>query len=459
MRFIFYMTKPFSILIILTAFIVFFSCKKKDDTSILGLDVQPEIDLLGVTITDTASVFMHTQRVDSVRSYGDQYKFIGSTQDPIFGQTHASLYTNFSIANNLTNVSFGTNPVVDSAEIVIRFLGQHLGDTATKLNYQVYLLNEKLDGAKAYYSNNTVPTSPASINTTKPARFEGRGDGLYLIIPINNTLAQYIIQTNNNLTNNTAFQNAYKGLYITTVNSLLPFPGSGAIRRYDLDDILSGLKVYYRDGNSVSSKGENTLFTFRGTDALRFNHINHKYAAGATQNLFAQLGGDSLKGKNNIYLNCFGGTRIKVFLPFLKNFSDSVNVSINRAELILKVDEAISPFSANYTYPTTLALIASDENGNEELVWDQLETSDFIKYGGNYNATEKTYTFNIARQMQRILNGNSKNYGFYLVNATPNRAFTIKRDDRYQRVVFGGKDNITYKPIFKVTYVKFPYDK
>jgi hypothetical protein len=35
-----------------------------------------------------------------------QYKYLGSNQDPIFGRTDASIYANFSISNNLTNVTF-----------------------------------------------------------------------------------------------------------------------------------------------------------------------------------------------------------------------------------------------------------------------------------------------------------------------------------------------------------------
>ena len=75
----------------------------------LGLDVQPENDLLGITVTDTASVFTYTQRGDSVRTYNDQYKYLGSIQDPVFGQTHAGIYTNISIINNLTNQLVGYN--------------------------------------------------------------------------------------------------------------------------------------------------------------------------------------------------------------------------------------------------------------------------------------------------------------------------------------------------------------
>ena len=93
------------------------------------------------------------------------------------------------------------------------------------------------------------------------------------------------------------------------------------------------------------------------------------------------------------------------------------------------------------------------------MVYDQLETTDFVKYGGNYNSTTKQYVFNIARQVQKIMNGSLTNYGFYLVNASPNRSLAVRRDNRLERVVLGGKTNATYKPVFKATYVKYPYDK
>ncbi|MBK6983686.1 MAG: DUF4270 family protein [Bacteroidetes bacterium] len=94
---------------ILLSLILVFSCKKKEPEapSVIGLDVQPENDLVGVTITDSVSLYMFTQSVASVRTYNDQYKYLGSNLDPCFGRTDASIYTNFSISNNLTNISFG----------------------------------------------------------------------------------------------------------------------------------------------------------------------------------------------------------------------------------------------------------------------------------------------------------------------------------------------------------------
>lgn len=440
-----------------------FSCKKKVDDSVLGLDVQPENDLLGQIINDTSSILMYTQKVDNtIKSYNDQYKFLGSNQDPIFGRTDASIYTNFSISNNLTNLSFGTNPVLDSAEMVIRFLGQALGDTSTALTYQVYLLSEKLVSGTTYSVTSHLMKS-SSVVSTLTGKLKVRNGNVCLVLPLDYNMSQYILQNNSNLTNNTAFQNAYKGFYITTINSALGAPGSGAIRRFNMDDELSGVNLYYHDGNSASSKGQVFKFSFRGTDALRFNHIDHNYVSGASLNLFDQISGTEeaaiLKGNSNVYLNCFGGTRTKIYLPYIKNFTDSQKVSISRAELIIKIDNKISPYNPNYGYPSNLALIACNAENGEELVFDQLETTDFVKYGGIYDAANKQYVFNIARQMQKILNGEIVNYGFYLVNAQPNKAFVIRRDDRLERVVLGGKTNPDFKPVFKVTYIKYPYDK
>ena len=462
MRFKLHIMRKLNIGLFILASTFILSCKKNSADSILGLDVQPENDLLGVTISDTSTIKMYTQKVDYVKSYNDQYKFLGSTADPDFGRTDASIYTNLSIANNLTNVSFGINPILDSAEIVLRWSGQFIGDTNTVLTYDVHVLNEKILPTSSLsgqnnYSNSTLSKSNSTVCRIK-AKYVVRGSGLCLVLPLDYNMAQYILQTTSNLTNNTAFLAANKGFYITTETSNLNAPTEGAIRRFDLDDALSGANFYYHENGSISSKGQIFQFTFKGTDAARFNNINHNYNLGASVNLFDQLNGNTQKGETNLYLNCFGGTRTRLTIPYLKNFSDSQNVSISRAELIIKVDESL--FNSKYNYPASLALLAdSMGSGREELVYDQLETTDFLKYNGNYDATNKQYVFNIARQVQKIITNKITNYGFYIVNAQPNRAYVIRRDDRLNRVVFGGTSNSTYKPVLKITYIKYPYDK
>lgn len=431
------------------------SCKKKDTESMLGLDVQPDNDKLGITVTDSVSIFMHTQRIDSVRTYNDQYKFLGSLQDPVFGQTHAGIYSNISIVNNLTNVSYGANPVLDSSEIVLRYADQFIGDYNPELTYDIYVLNEKIDPAVSYYTNKHF--SKTKVATAK-AKFVFRNNVLCLVLPFDNNLAQYILQTPSRLTDNTTFINTYKGIYISSAGTPLSPLNQGSISRFNMEDDQSGINIYYHDGNSVSAKIRTAQFVFKGSDAVRVNHIDYNYYAAASPNLFDQvINKDTTKGNGSVYLNSFGGTRVKVYLPFLKAFSDSQNVSISRAELIVKVNK--STVAVNYSAPDQLALIATGANGVEELVYDQVETTDFIKYGGSYDPNYMYYKFSIARQMQKIITGKIYNYGFYLVNALPNKSLAGKRDNRIQRLVIGGREDLMYKPVFKVTYIKYPYDK
>ncbi len=459
MRFYFTMRNLRIVLFLLTTLAIF-SCKKKEDNNVLGLDVQPANDLVGVTITDSASLFMYTQKVDSSRTYNDRYKYLGSLNDEVFGKTDASIYTNFSISNGLTNVSFGANAALDSAELILRFNDESIGKINDPLNYEVYLMNFSLQPATAYYTAQTVPYSASRVNSAN-AKFATRYGVTCLVIPMNRNMAQYLLQTDANMVNNTVFQAANKGFYIKATNPS-SLPNSGSIYRFDLDDDASGLVLYYHNGSSVNSKGESFRFTFGGSDALRINNINHYSYASAQHNLYDQINGagtaDTLKGNANVYLSSFGGTRVRVYLPYLNTFSDSENVAINRAELIIKVDETVAPYDLNFGYPAQLALIGCSSTGVEELVWDQLETTDFVKYNGNYDAVNKQYVFNIARQMQKVITHKVENYGFYLVNALPTVSSVVRRDTRLQRAVIGGKLNAAYKPYFKVTYVKFPHD-
>lgn len=444
--------------IIFLVLLCLFACKKKDQESVLGLDVQPGSDLLGVTVTDTSTIYVHTISTDSVRAYNDRYKLLGSNQDPVFGRIDASIYTNVSLPNNIAGVSFGTNPHIDHAEIRLRITGQFLGDTSNLLQYNVYPLEDIVHPDSTYYTKNWVRKSATPICTANTKiKVIQQDSAICLVLPIDPLYAEYIIQNPNYLVDNSTFINTYKGFYITAANSNLTPGHQGSIIRFDMDDPISGLFMYYYNAASTTSKPEVFQFTFKGADAVRFNHID-KSNSGAINNLVEQLGGDSAKGAQDIYLQGFGLTKAKLYLPFLKNFSDSQHVAINRAELTLKVDEITAPYNSNYGYPPTILLLAMNANSHELYVKDQYYNS-LIQFGGTYDATNKQYVFNIARQMQDIVDGKTPNYGFYLVQADNNPVYATKRDERLERVVLGGYGNATCKPVFKVTYIKYPFDK
>ena len=83
-------------------------------------------------------------------------------------------------------------------------------------------------------------------------------------------------------------------------------------------------------------------------------------------------------------------------------------ISVNRAEIIVKLKDGYGTPLANHS---SLLVYAPDSLGRNTLIPDVFELGGFV--GGNYADGE--YKINIARYVQRILNGKSKNYGIYLV--------------------------------------------
>lgn len=453
--------RNWSIFIFFVLSLVVFSCKKNNKDSILGLDVQPEGDLLGYSVSDTNTLFMHTFSIDSVRSvrsFSDRYKLLGSNQDPIFGRCDASIYTNFVLPNNVTNVSFGSNPNVDYAEIRLVYQGDYSGDTITALQYDVFQLEDILHADSLYYTKSDIKKSSQPISSSQ-AKIKIVNSKLCLVLPVDKNFAQYIIQSPNYLTDNTTFINAFKGFYITASNSSLnPISLQGCIRRFDMEDAGSGFFVYYHNGNSSSNKPLEYQFTFNGSSSIKFTRVSADHNSGAAQDFVSQITNDTITDGNDVYLQGFGLTKVKLYMPFIKNYSDSQHVSINRAELTLKIDQLVNGDGIKYSAPPNISLLVINEDWHEAYVKDQYYSS-VVQFGGDFDSENNEYKFNIARQLQDIVDGTVNNYGFYIVQANPVKYYVTKRDDRHQRLVIGGPKNPLYKPTLRMTYIKFPHDK
>jgi len=437
-----------------------FSCKKKQNTT-LGTDVQPEIDALNIEMSDSATIQMHTISHPQTRSFQDQFKYLGSNQDPVFGRTNASVYTNISLPNNVTNISFGEDVVLDSAEIVLAFTQNFIGDSTNAMYYQVHQLTESLSQDSLYYlddnlSYNSIPLSSAWRRISKTGSYYS------IKVPVDPAFASAVISNPQYLVDNATFQAMYKGFYITTknTNNLNPTSKPGALLKIDLDNGISGMHVYYHNGTFPASKEPKQYrFPFSGSKASRFNNVEYIYSSGANNLLVQQIAsGDSVKGKQNVFLKGTGGTKVVYRLPYLKNYADSCPISINRAEIVFKVDQSFLASIGTYEPPSYLALVAVDANGKEIYVKDQYYTADIKRYGGAYNPVAKEYVFNIARHVQDIMSGKLENHGFNLVVANPGLLEVARRDNKGERVVIGGI-NSAYKPTFKLHFVRLPYDQ
>ncbi len=447
--------------------IVFFACKKKNPG--LGTDVQPETDALNVSVTEAIKVECHTVKYDSARSYMDQFKYLGSNQDLYFGRTDVGIFTNFSIPNNVTNISFGTDATLDSCVMFLTFTQSYIGDSTTTLNYNVYQLTSPVVSATSYQmfgSLNTsqFPSYDASPICNAKARLSTSGNFYTIKLPINKNFASAILTNPQYLVDNTTFQNAYKGFYISTKNTnyLNPTSAQGAIMKIDLDNSVSGIYMYYHNGPVAAAKESKVYrFPFAGNNSGRLGRVDYNpLTSGAHNLLTSQLSGDTTKGEQTIFLKGLGGTKALIRLPSLKSFSDTCKIAVSRAELKFFVDQSmISPSNGNYSPSLKASLVAIDSLGKEIYVKDQYYNADAIHFGGDYNSDEHAYTFDIARHVQDILDGKLPNFGFYLVIANPDRSYVARRDDRAERVILGGSKNPLYAPKFKLTYVRFPFDK
>ncbi len=457
------MKKLKTIVFIILCNLLIISCKK--DRTILGTDVQPEIDALNTSFTDTSTIYAYTKKYNvAIASFNDGFKYLGSNQDPIFGRTDVGLYCNANI--NLSNVSFGLDANLVSAELIfaIPINSDFVGDSATHLTYSVYPILTTLSSSTVYYT-----TNDSLFNKNTPIGGGSVGYSLYngsyvLRIPIDYNYANAILMNPQYLTDNATFNNFYKGFYITSKTSCLnPISSQGIITRFNLDDANSGFFLRYTNGSPTSVKDYKSFqFYFSGSNAVRFNTSNYQPNQSGNINLqnqyYSTLPDSS---QQSIFLKGMGGTKVKLSIPnldYLKKYSDTVKLAINRAEIVLNIDPTYS-FSTNYYPPAILALLPLDSLGRENYAIDQLSSTDFARYGGIFDSDKQRYVFNIARHVQSIINGERKNYGFYLVVADGNRIYTARRDNFINRIVLAGPNNASLKPKFNVSFIKFKNDK
>lgn len=441
-----------SFLIILTGLLIFAACKKED--SILGLDVQPEDDLLFSSFHDASVAASNTVREDSLLSSLNNLGIylLGSYNDPVFGRSDAEIFTNFILKDNITNVDAGSKPQMDSVVLSLAYKTDFYGDTLDPLKLNVHLLTNGTSPDSFYFSNQVKPYDPADITesgngytfTPRPAQWVRVGNDTVkpqLRIRLNKTWFEenLLALDEQNLVNSATMQQVFKGLYITTTNSTVFSPEGGSILFFQLFDNATRLTFYYHNFTQSGLVLDLTC----GAGTGHFNHFAHDYGT-AHQKLQSQLSiaNDTANGNQNIFLQSMAGLGARVFFPDLTALCDSGPIAVGRAELIFQVDEDPQWQNANYKSPAGLWLRAFKSDGTQEAVVD----AGTPWFGGSYDATLKVYKFDIARHINQVCNGKMGNYGFYV--------YPAESTSKPYRVVLGGGKNSNYPIRLNIAYTK-----
>lgn len=426
-----------------------------DESSVVGLDVQPANDLLNVNYQDTTTLLTKTVKVDSLRT--DEALIIsadallGTYIDPVFGKTSASLYTQLRLPTN--NPLFGTTPIIDSVILSLVYDPVYYGKRIrVEQKVNVYEVSEDIKGENSYYSTNTLSVKSIDLANNygfipEPSKSITISNELLkpqLRIPLNNAFGDSILskQTTADLASNTAFQNFVKGIYITTKDSPI-LNGEGNILRFKMADAQTKLTLYYHNDDADSLKYDLSLGS-----VARFSRFEHDYTTAVDANLAAQLSTTPPPPVQNdvVFIQSMAGIKTTIELPYIMNLIKSGAIAVNKAELVIKADFTTSAYQLDtFAAPTRLVLFGVNDDGTNYVLPDANEGDNY--FGGTYNSTTHEYRFNIARYIQQVLTGKRKNNGLHLLASSG--AINANRV-----VIGGGSSTGTYQMKLNIGYTK-----
>ena len=409
-------------------FILFFlgiiSCKK--DNSDIGANLQDQ-NQLTLHFTDTTAIRSTIVKDDSVTTDERSKVLLGSYNDAIFGLAQASFATQFRLSSY--DVNFGTNPVVDSLVLYLDYVGFY-GDTTTSQEIKVYKMAQDIFRDSSYYSNEDMTTladmsSPLAQITTSFSP----NNTASLSIRLDDNFGTDLIADSSYYANSDTFLTQYKGLYITST----PVTANGAILYFDPISENTKMTLYYHN-DSNDSLSFNFLIN---ENCAYFNLFNHDYTGTAFENDINQ---DT--ATDNIYIQSMGGVKAKIDLDRLLTWKDSGNIAINKAELVLNIND-INNDKQLFSPPNRLLLEIVDDNNGFDGPIDYFMDNTY--FDGYYDNTNNSYTFNISQHVQKIIDGEETNTSLYI--------FPENNKVSAERTVLSNSGNNRIK--LNITYTKF----
>lgn len=456
------------LLTLLISLFIFSSCEK---TGTIGLDIAPE-DSLKSVFTDTITVNTLTTKEDSLITSNISQNPFGFLTDPIFGTTEANLALGLNLPSD--NYSFGTSPSLDSAVLVLKYGDEFYGDSLTS-NYtiNVHQLKSVFNTSKSYYNTNTwgdYSTEPIRGSLPNVKRFawndsttintivKGGPDKTAKVAPqIRVKLDRAFITTNflsadpAKFKNNTTFSNFIRGLYVR-VNKT----GNGGIIFFNLQSSISALEIYYKATNGTAI--DSNVAIFKAVGASEIKRDNNYTGTDVQAQVQLQNPGANVSFPT-VYVQPMAGLRTRLRFPYLNKLREKGNISVNKAELVVT---AINAADNIFKPAPRLTLYQLDIAGQRRPVPDNAIGVDnrFLDeriFGGFYNATTKTYTFNITSYIQDLINKPIDQYDTFIAPIDlplTGRSNISPAATTAARAILGGKNHPQSPIKLKITYTR-----
>lgn len=447
--------KKQDLLTLLIGLFLFSACKS---TNTIGIDPDPGMAIKG-TLVDTAFVGLSTVTDDAANSVGlPRYPLGYISNDPVFGSSEAGLVMSVSIPSN--SYSFGKDPIVDSAILVLPFstsadpsvTSHFYGDTTTSVySFNVQQLQSDLSLERSFPSNKDWPAETTVIGAfkgkikpkTRPTITDivkGAADTTRMVptAQLRIRLDKDFIQANIArldsavLSRNAKFTGAFKGLKVS-VNKTGPDaatgPGGIAFFDFSLTDELAraNVSIYYKklvDNSLIQRDTAVVYFPISQSMGPVAATVKHDYTGTPVK---TQLDTPNPATPYSVaYLQALGGLRGKISFPYLNKFVEqakggnpNAKIRINKAELVVNISSGTDV--APNTPAERLALYRLDIAGQRTNLIDNSTTINGLTnprytdaFGGFYDRTNKRYIFTITAYLQDLIDGKVKDYGTYL---------------------------------------------
>lgn len=407
------------LLTLFVALIAFASCKKVPD---IGSSLQPNSTFIKVAFSDEQDIIAETERIDSLSTKSASYSLVGDLNDPIFGNSNLSFYTQIGLTSN--SIKWGEGATTDSIVLQMIYSGYY-GDTLSPVTLKVHEVAESMSReSMTYYSNTSFTLGDELASYTFSPRPKTRSniddDSLTVAvvrIPIDNALGERFISDESQFASNTAFMKYFNGINV----SCEPANGTGSICYFNLLNTKSYLRIYYHNDYDT------TFYDFNVSDKyIRFNHFEHDYSDAQ-----APIAFDDTTSNQYLYVQSTAGVRSRLVFPNLAQWAKDMNtnVLINEAKLILTgangMINGVNNDTDMFSQPIQLVVVKANEDDSYSILPDQMVGTNY--FNGMYDAKNDQVWFRISEYIQDLVlaGPEADNYGLFVY--TYSGAYNAKR--------------------------------
>lgn len=386
---------------------------------------------------------------------------VGQYDDPVFGRVTAKSFFQIAPFVSVTLEKFDNKEqILDSLVFEFPYYNNY-ADTTKVQNFRLHRLIDAIDENIEYTNKSNLNFNPTPLFSlsTRGGRIISDGKIRFRIDNVNPTFATEIFNLLKTNPDKATFLNTLKGFVLVPgANDNAAIMGFGASNNPNIAPTHSRMICYYNapqaQAGSPDIANRRTLEIF--TNA-RFNQITSVRTGTPIETLSTPLNAmPSSAYRFQTFVQAGVNYLTKLSFPQLSSLlNQNTNISINRAELVIKILPGSADF---YQAPNSIVLIETNDT-NESLtttnqvgtiipkyVFPQGSTSPIIFY----NSRDQEYRIPLTSYIQRLLKDSN--------NASANNSLIIRPAItawEVSRMILANDNTKDYAMRLRVFYTKF----